>query len=263
MLFSSPTVTVYLCFLTAVFGLAMGSFLNCMAVRIVHKEPLTGRSYCPDCRHPLAAVDLVPVFSWLFLKGKCRYCKKTVSAWYPASELLTAAVFLSALFKYDVSLKTLEMLVLASILLCISFADLEAYLIPDGLIIAGIACRVLFILLSGDVWTNALTSLIGGISVSLPVLLIVLVMEKILKKEAMGGGDIKLLFMIGIYFDWKLNLTALFFACFIGIALALCLKKRAAQNGRQIPFGPALAAGAWLSMLFAQPLISWYLGLFI
>jgi leader peptidase (prepilin peptidase)/N-methyltransferase len=260
MLYSSPIITVYAIALTCLIGLAAGSFLNCAAMRAVSGESIArGRSHCPQCNHTLGVLDLVPLFSWLFLWGRCRYCGAKISWRYPLSELLTALVFVSALLKWDISLKALEMALLGSVLLWISFTDAEAQIIPNRLIVAGIAIRVVFILISGDIPHVALQSAIGGLSVSLPVLLIALLLEKLLKREAVGGGDIKLLFMTGLYFDWKLNVLALLLACFAGIAFALISR---VKSGKPFPFGPAIACGTWLSMLFGNAVISAYLGLF-
>lgn len=260
MLYSSPIITIYAIALTCLIGLAAGSFLNCAAMRAVSGESIArGRSHCPQCNHTLGALDLVPLFSWLFLRGRCRYCGTKISWRYPLSELLTALVFVSALLKWDISLKALEMALLGSVLLWISFTDAEAQIIPNRLIVAGIAIRVAFILVSGDIPHVALQSVVGGLSVSLPVLLIALLLEKLLKKEAVGGGDIKLLFMAGLYFDWKLNVLALLLACFVGIAFALISR---VKSGKPFPFGPAIACGTWLSMLFGSAIISAYLGLF-
>jgi leader peptidase (prepilin peptidase)/N-methyltransferase len=146
MLYETPFLTVYIISLTAITGLVAGSFINCAAMRAVRREPIAhGRSHCPACGHTLAARDLVPLFSWLFLKGKCRYCGAPVSRRYPASELLTAAVFVSALLKWDVSLRAAEMLVLGAILLYLSLVDAEASLIPNRAIGAGIAARAVFV----------------------------------------------------------------------------------------------------------------------
>lgn len=260
MLYSSPIITVYAIALTCLIGLAAGSFLNCAAMRAISGESIAlGRSHCPQCNHTLGALDLVPLFSWLFLRGRCRYCGAKISWRYPLSELLTALVFVSALLKWDISLKALEMALLGSVLLWISFTDAEAQIIPNRLIVAGIAIRVVFILVSGDIPRVALQSAVSGLSVSLPVLLIALLLEKLLKKEAVGGGDIKLLFMTGLYFDWKLNVLALLLACFVGIAFALISR---VKSGKPFPFGPAIACGTWLSMLFGSAVISAYLGLF-
>lgn len=261
-LHASPFITAYACFLAVLIGIAAGSFLNCAAIRLVTGEKVSrGRSHCMSCGHVLAASDLVPLFSWLFLKGKCRYCGAKISARYPVSELISAVVFVALLFRFDISLRLLEFLALSSVLLCISFADLEGYVIPDVLIIIGLVIRLIFLALSAQPGAEALESLVGALSISLPLLLIVLAAEKVMKKEAMGGGDIKLFFMAGSFFNWKENLLAAIFACLIGIVFgAAAMKKRG--ESKPFPFGPAIAAGYFLCILCGREIVNAYLALF-
>jgi len=241
-------------------GLIMGSFLNCLAIRLLNGEPLVrGRSHCMSCKNVLGARDLVPLFSWLVQKGRCRYCGAKISVRYPISEAATALVFASLMIKYGLSWRLLELLLLSSVLLCISFCDLQEYIIPDKLIICGIICRMVFILGSGDVWQQMLQSLLGGLTAALPLLLIALAAEKIMKREAMGGGDIKLMFMIGLFFPWQIDMLVLLLGCLIGTVFGLFWSK---GFGKEFPFGPSLAAGAWIAMLFGENLLNSYLGLF-
>ena len=267
MLYSSAFTTVYCCVLAAVLGGCFGSFLNCMAWRIVHGESvLKGRSHCDKCGHILGAGDLVPIFSFLAHRGKCRYCGAQLSKRHVWGELISALVFVSLLLRYDISLQLLELLLLAILLLACSFADLEGYIIPDRFILAAVAVRLVFIFISGDILKEFVYSIIGGFSVAIALLIIVLIMEKLLKREAMGGGDIKLIFVTGIFLGWKLNILCLIFACIIGIATGIIAmagqKEEADENSRMIPWGPSIAAGAWLTMLFGQAIINWYISLF-
>ena len=260
MLYESPVLTAYFITITAMIGLVAGSFLNCAALRAISGQSVAkGRSRCPACGHTLGVLDLIPLFSWLFLLGKCRYCKSAISPRYPLTEFLTALVFVSALLRYDISVKTAELLLLGSILLYISFVDAKSHIIPDRMILAGIIVRAVFLLFSGDILGQALQSIIGGLSVPLPILLLTLGMEKLLKKEMTGGGDIKLLFMTGLYLDWKLSLLALLLACVFGIVFAVISRVR---FGTPFPFGPAIALGTWITLLFGQMILSAYLGLF-
>ena len=258
-------MTVYFAVIAFVFGAVMGSFLNCAAIRIVRGESFVrGRSHCMSCGHELAAKDLIPIFSYLFLHGKCRYCGKKMSARYPISELVAGVVFLSVFLKYGVSLRMVELLFLCAMLLCISFCDLEDYTIPDSLIVITIALRIVFLAIRffldrEECISLLLPSLIGAFSISLPLLIIVLIAEKVLKKEAMGGGDIKLLFALGCYFTWDVNLFGIVAACFVGIVFVMIAKKR---KGEAFPFGPSIAAGTWISMLCGRELIDAYLKLF-
>lgn len=261
--FPSTFTAVYAALVAAMLGLAMGSFLNCAAWRMTHGDSVArGRSYCAACGHTLSPTDLVPVISWLALRGRCRYCGEKISFVHPLGELICGACYAAVTLRFALSWETVEYLILVSLLFCISCADLYDYIIPNRLIAAGIVCRTVFVLLGGDVPMTALRALVGGVSISLPVLLLVLAAEKIMKKEAMGGGDIKLLFMTGLYFDWKINLVALLYACLLGIAAGLLWQRAHPRADRHIPFGPAIALGCVAAMLTGESLIHWYLGLF-
>ena len=200
MLYTSPFLTVYCCVLAALLGLCMGSFLNCFAYRIVHGESVTkGRSHCDVCGHVLAPRDLVPVVSYLVTKGKCRYCGAKLSVRHLVAEITTGAVYVLILLKYDISLQALQWALYASLLLLCAFADLEGYIIPDGALIVGLLVRAAYLLFTRapvSAWGDAL---LGGFAVGGGLLLVVLAYEKIKKVEAMGGGDLKLLFVTGLY----------------------------------------------------------------
>ena len=155
----------------------------------------------------------------------------------------------------------LEAWLLASLLLACSFADLEGYIIPDRFIAAGI---VLFI---GSLFSapfplhRALDGALGGFAVVGVLLLLVHAMEKRLGREAMGGGDLKLLFVTGLFFGWKGNLFCLILACLIGIVWALLAARKSGESGRPIPWGPSIALGAWVTALVGERVINWYLSL--
>ena len=230
MLRLSPFITVYCCAVAALLGACTGSFLACLAWRTVHGESvLRGRSHCDVCGHVLGVRDLVPVFSYLLSGGKCRYCGAKLSARHVWGELISAAVFVSLLLQYDISLQTLEGWLLACVLLACAFADLEGYIIPDRFVAVG---AVLFVA--------------------------TLFWEPEPLRRALDGGDIKLLFLTGLFFGWKGNLLCLVLACVVGIVWGLAGKRR----GEAIPWGPSIAVGAWITALAGQPFINWYLGLF-
>lgn len=290
----SAALTIYFYVLAALLGLVMGSFLNCFAYRYAHGESVAkGRSKCALCGHTLSAKDLFPVFSYIFLRGKCRYCGKKLPASYVIAELICAAAYISVLALYGITFTALKLLVFVSLLFTAAFTDLYSGLIPNRIIIIGIINAVVFSFIPfgapfSAALHNLLHTLLNGLSVSLPLLLLTLIFEKITKKDAMGGGDIKLIFMIGLYFDWKLNLLILIIACILGLAFALLFlrgknedeaeeqaeggaaeeaheeecQKNAPAAGHPFAFAPALCAAAWFAMLFGQPLVSWYLSLF-
>ena len=260
MLYMTPFITAYCIFLAALTGSCMGSFLNCMAWRIVHGESVTkGRSHCDECGHVLGPADLVPVFSYLIHKGKCRYCGASLSKRHLIAEVLSAIVFVSILLKFNISLQALKYMIFACVLLAASFADLEGCIIPDRFIASGIVIYAAFLPFAGNPKAECINGLIGGFAVAAAVLLIVLTFEKIKKVEAMGGGDIKLLFLTGLFLGWKLNLLCLLFACFIGIIFGLAFS--AGKEEKTFPWGPSIALAAWLCLLVGNELVTWYLGL--
>lgn len=239
MLYTAPAITIYSCFIAALLGACMGSFLNCAAWRIVHGESvLRGRSHCDVCGHVLAPRDLVPVFSYVFSHGRCRYCGAKLSPRHAVGEAVAALVFVSLLLRYDISLRTLEAWAVACLLLACAFADLEGYIIPDRFIAVGVVLFIVTLFFVPDPGKRALDGLIGGVAV--------------------GGGDIKLLFLTGLFLGWQKNLLCLLLACVVGILWGLVRAKRGQQG---LPWGPGIALAAWCAALFGQNLIDWYLSL--
>ena len=259
MLRLSAFITVYCCTVAALLGACTGSFLGCLAWRTVHGESvLRGRSHCDVCGHVLGVRDLVPVFSYLFSGGKCRYCGAKLSARHVWGELISGAVFVTLLLRYDISLQTLEGWLLACVLLACAFADLEGYIIPDRFIAAGIVLFAVTLLIEPEPFRRLADGLLGGVGVGGGLLLLSLYMDKRMKRETLGGGDIKLLFLTGLFFGWKGNLLCLTLACVAGIVWGLAGKRR----GEAIPWGPSIAVGAWITALAGQMFIDWYLGFF-
>lgn len=260
-------LSLYILFIAFVLGLVMGSFLNCFAFRYGKGESvLKGRSHCASCGHVLGVMDLIPIFSWIGLRGKCRYCRVKISPVYLLAELGCAVLYLSVVLKFELSPETLFYLVFVSVLFAVSCTDFYVQLIPDRLIVIGIINALVLTVVSSVMNLNnialALTyTSINGLAVSGPLLLLVLLFDRVLKKESMGGGDIKLMFMTGLYFDWKLNLLLLIIACIFGIIMGSFLKKKG--TGEAFAFGPAICLAAWVVMLTGTPLLNWYLGLFM
>ena len=264
MLYLSPGFTVYFCVLAFLFGACMGSFLNCMAWRIVHGESvLRGRSHCDVCGHVLTARDLVPIVSFLAHRGRCRWCGAKLSVRHVWAEAATGAVFVLILLKFDISLQALGALALACILLAGAFADLEGYIIPDRFILAGIGLRVVWFFFED--WRVTLPdALLGGFVVGGGLLAFVLLYEKLRKIEAMGGGDLKLLFVTGLWLGWAKNLLCLLLACVLGVGFGLATRKRRAQqeNTNLFPWGPAICSAGILTMLAGDAVIAAYVSLF-
>lgn len=265
MLRLSLPITVYCCAMAVLLGACMGSFLNCLTWRMLHGESvLRGRSHCDACGHVLGARDLVPVLSYVCSGGKCRYCGAKLSARHVWGELAGGAMFVSALLKYDISLQVLEAWLLACVLLACAFADLEGYIIPDRFVAAGAILRIPFFFLLPDPKGQALDALLGSLAVGGGLLAVVLLYEKLRKTDAMGGGDIKLLCLTGLYLGWMKNLLCLLLACVLGIVFALVTLKRRGTEGdaRLIPWGPSISAAAILMLLWGDAITAAYLSLF-
>ncbi len=261
MLYVSPFITCYFVFLALLIGACMGSFLNCMAWRIVHNEPVSkGRSHCDVCNHPLGIADLIPVISYTSHRGRCRYCGAKLPKVHLIAEIISAVMFAAVLLKFDISLQALEYVIFACLLMVCSFADLEGRIIPDRFIVAGIVVRTAFFVILNDPIKAAADDLAGGFGIAGLLLIIVLAFEKLRGIEAMGGGDIKLIFMTGIFLGWKINLLCLFIACTTGIVTGLVFKTD--DEDRTFPWGPSIALAAAICMLFGNEAVEFYLGLF-
>lgn len=279
MLYASPLITVYALVVAALLGLVMGSFINCWAWRYIQGESvMRGRSHCTSCGHDLGVRDLVPVFSWLASHGRCRYCGEKVSARYPATEIICAVVFVAIVAVYGISLETVELLAFASILLFLSLTDLDDYLVPNGCIIAALAVRVVYMAIACMLGKMSLADVgyyvASAFAIGIALLIIVLVADKVFGRDSMGGGDLKLYFVAGLYFGWQQSLFLVILSCIIGILVAVLAPRRNdptpegvpesdpdSKLRRVIPFGPSIAAACIITMLVGKPLITWYLSL--
>ena len=223
---TSPLIVAYTLFIAALLGLTMGSFINCWAWRYMNGESvLKGRSHCTSCGHDLSLRDLIPVFSWLASGGKCRYCGERVSARYPATELVCAIAFVGIVAVYGLTLQTVELLAFAGILLFLSLTDLDDYLIPNGCIISAIVIRVVYLAITfaqGETTTDQLIYYAAsGFGVGIALVVVVLIADFVFGRDSMGGGDLKLYFVAGLYFGWQQCLLVVILSCIFGIAVAL------------------------------------------
>ena len=238
------------------FGLIVGSFLNCIIYRLeVGKSFLGGHSFCPYCKHELVWHDLIPVFSFLMLKGKCRYCQKPISIQYPLIELTTAILFV-LVFNSQNLLNTGYLLLTTSFLIIIFVYDLKHYIIPDKVIFPAILTSFLFLFTTNSLLLNTVLSAFGA---SFFFLLIYLISQG----QWMGFGDVKLSFLMGLHLGFPNILVALFSAFFTGAIIGLIL---IAQNKKtlksMVPFGPFLVFGTFLAMFYGELIINWYCNLF-
>ncbi|MGB8453808.1 MAG: prepilin peptidase [Anaerocolumna sp.] len=241
--------------IVCVLGLLIGSFMNVCIYRIPKGESIAfPPSHCSSCSHSLSPVDLIPVFSYLFLKGKCRYCKEKISVRYPLVETLAAILFVLVYHQYGLSFKGLAYVVLVCALIAASFIDLDHMIIPNSVnLFIGIT-GVFFMLMGWTVtWIQGLLGFcIGGGA----LLFLGLLAIWLLKKEGMGGGDIKLAAVCGLYLGMDKIILSLFLATYIaGFILIFLLVLKKLKKGQYVPFGPFLAAGIIINILFYDEII--------
>lgn len=252
----TPFLRVYLIVITFILGLVMGSFCNAWAWRVVHGEKIQrGRSHCPRCGHTLAAKDLVPLFSWLFLKGRCRYCGEPISRRYPLAELISGLYYVSVVLTYGLSLDALRLVLAGSVVLIMSLVDIDIMELPDGFMIAAAALSL--IRLTGE--NGTLRNMVLGLIPAFCLLIISLIMDRVLKKDSMGGGDIKLLAVFGLHLGPVPCVLLLIAACVIGLVCAKFLGK---EKDAPFPFGPSLALAFWFTATLGTDIVTVYLALF-
>ncbi|NVN89886.1 MAG: prepilin peptidase [Desulfuromonadales bacterium] len=244
-----------------IFGAVVGSFLNVCICRLPANESVVSPpSHCPHCQYPIRWFDNIPIVSYLLLGGKCRGCQAKISLQYPLVELLNGLVCLALFISFGPTLDFCVFFLFCSALVVITFIDLEHQIIPDEISLPGIVIGFLCsFVLNGLGWLNSLLGiLLGGGS----LLLVAYCYQRLTGKEGMGGGDIKLLAMMGAFLGWK-SIPFIIFASslvgsVVGVTLMLIQKK---DSKLAIPFGPYLAFGALLYIFFGPRLIDWYLKL--
>lgn len=284
MLHLTPFLTVYSTILAFLLGTVMASFLACMGWRMCKGESvLRGHSHCDTCGHALSARDLIPILSFLLCKGRCRYCGAKISKVNLVGELGMGCLFAVTALISGNPYFVLFYCFFYCILYLVTVTDLIDQIIPDSALVVAIVVKVIVFVLNYKydlfnyiiyiekpaLWSELLWLLVDGLAVSLPLLILVLIMEKILKKDAMGGGDIKLLFVTGLYLGWARNILVVFFACIIGIVVASIQQKKAIKEEPSeeeqpfyFPFGPSIAISAVLVLFFGNKILNWYLSLF-
>ncbi|WP_010678296.1 prepilin peptidase [Bacillus timonensis] len=240
-----------------IIGLLLGSFFNVVGLRIPNNESIVKpRSHCTSCNRTLTAIDLVPVFSYIFLKGKCRTCGTKISAIYPLIELLTGLLFAFSFYKVGFNQELIVALAFVSLLMIITVSDIHYMLIPDKvllffLVILGIArvCSPV------TPWWDSIIGAIVGFGL--------LALIAIVSKGGMGGGDIKLFFLIGLVLGTKETLLAFFLSTLIGAVIGgfgMLIGK--IKRNKPIPFGPFIVIGSLMTYYYGDTIIEWYLTLF-
>jgi leader peptidase (prepilin peptidase)/N-methyltransferase len=246
-----------LIYIIIVIGLIIGSFLNVGIYRIPKGKSISyPPSHCPKCEERLRSIDLIPVFSYIFNKGKCRYCGENISPRYPIVELMNGFIYMFLYLQFGLTMLFFKYAILSSLLIVISFIDLRYQLIPDRLNVSCLVVGIISTLVYGNktlILNNILGLFIGG-----GLFLIIAVVTR----GAMGGGDIKLMGALGFCFGWTYILLISFVSFIIGAIISIFLLAFKIKGRKDyIPFGPFISISALLAMLYGEELIQIYLRL--
>jgi leader peptidase (prepilin peptidase) / N-methyltransferase len=249
------------------FGALIGSFLNVCIYRIPRGQSIIWpSSRCPSCNNQISAFDNIPVLSYILLRARCRSCRNRIPLRYPVVEALNAFIYVLVFWRFGPEWSSLVYCLLCSALVVITFIDLDFQIIPDRITLPGIPLGLIagsFLL--PDPFLRAsdlgyMASFIGAAAGFSFYYLVAFLSIKILKKEGMGGGDIKLMAMLGGFLGWKAVVLTTFLGSLFGAVVGVGLMVfRGKEKGSLIPFGPFLALGAVISLFFGQEILIWYI----
>ena len=245
----------------ALLGLVIGSFLNVCIHRLPQRKSIVSpASSCPRCGYVLRWYDNIPVLSYLALRGRCRGCKAPISLRYPIVELVTMGVFVAHYLVFGLDIMLVPRLLFACALIVLFAIDLEHHLLLDVITLPGIVVGLAFsLMLPPGIVSAAIGVLVGG-----GILwLIGEAYYRYAGEEGMGGGDVKMLAMIGAFLGWKLAVLTLVFSSLAGsiVGLAVIASRRGGMK-YALPYGTFLAIGALVASLFGDPIVTWYTGLY-
>ena len=244
-------------------GAAIGSFMNVCVHRLPHGESVVRpRSHCPSCGADIPARDNIPILSWLLLRGRCRGCGERISLRYPLVELVSIGIWVGMALAYGPTLHALSGAVFFTLLLAIAITDARHYVIPDELSIGGLASGLALAVVNQlTTGMPMIGSSVVGAALGFFLLLGVgLVGDWVFKKPAMGGGDMKMMAMIGAYLGPIGAILTIFLGALAG---SLIFGPISLKTGKMVPFGVFLALGAAATFLLGDALIDWYWGTFL
>ncbi len=238
---------IYYLVVTFIFGTVLGSFYNVVGYRLPKGESLiTPSSHCPNCNHKLRPIELIPILSYIFQKGKCKNCKQKISLFYPIFELATGLLFATSYVIFGFNIDFVISITFISILLIIIISDYQTMIIPDEVLIVGGILLIIELIIKNKfgIWMNLVDAIIAFII----MFLIKKIGDFMFKKESMGGGDIKLMALFGLVLGWQIAVLSIFLASFIGLPISLYLLYK--NKSDIIPFGPFLSVSAIILWLF-------------
>lgn len=269
-------------------GACVGSFLNVVIHRVPNEQSIVyPNSACPNCKSAIKPYDNLPILSWLILRGKCRNCRNPISPRYPAVEFLTAMLFVLVYWRIGFDWFLPVGLIFTATMVALIFIDAENMILPDvinyPLLVFALSVRILFpIFISAEyfadikiypltylqgypVWlTSLLGAILGGLVGGGSLWLVGEIWKRLRGVDAMGLGDVKMMFAVGALLGWRLTLLSIFLGAFSGAVIGIFLISRQKDKDMQteIPFGIFLGIGSIIALLFGEPLVKWYLQMF-
>lgn len=251
-------MTILISIFFFLYGLVFGSFFNVVGLRVPKNESIIRPpSHCPSCNRQLTTLDLIPVFSWIFLRGKCRGCESKISWIYPSTELITGILFASAYIKLGFSYELIVAILFISLLIIVTVSDFAYMLIPDKILLFfGILLLITRMISPLTSWWDSALGALGGFGL--------LYLIAVLSKGGMGGGDIKLFFIIGLVLGVLPTLLILFMSAFIGVIVGFIQLKINSQDKKTpIPFGPSISLASIIVYFYGANILEWYINLLL
>lgn len=235
------------CIFFLLLGMILGSFYNVVGWRLPKGESIIyPPSHCPNCNHQLKILDLIPVFSFILQRGKCRYCKNKIAWYYPVFEFLCGVIFMLCYLVFGITPELLKALTFVSMLIIIMVSDFNYMIIPDEVLLF-FGCLLALEIGIIDGYKVLISSLINGLIAFVAMYLLKTLGDFMFKKESMGGGDIKLMFIFGLVLGAPLAIISIFIGSLVGLPISLILLSKNSEH--IVPFGPYLSIGAIIILL--------------
>lgn len=240
-------------------GAIVGSFLNVVILRLPQENSsiVFPASHCPSCKTPLCWYENIPIVSYVFLRGKCSHCKTEISLQYPVVELLMALLSCAVFHRFGLTFTASGYFLFCAALLAIIWVDIYHQIIPDRISLPGIALGFLFSFFNANVtWQSSLLGILAGGGILYAIALLYYILRK---QQGMGGGDIKLLAMIGAFLGWQSLLFVIFFSSLTGTIVGVAAMVKQKKGGAtRIPFGPFLSIAALVYLFFDQQIFYYF-----
>ncbi len=247
-------MTILYGFFVFICGSLLTSFYHVLVIRLNEKKSILGRSHCDYCNHDLSILDVFPIFGYLLNKGKCRHCKESIPIKHLIYEIIGGSLFTISFFIYDFSIDFWILTLLLSVLIIESISDIKDLIVIDKIWMIGIIPIIIIRIFQQNILTYLLSS-----AVLFLILLTISILGKVIfKKEALGGGDIKLYIFIGMFLTIPVGILSIFLTSLFGLVYGIIYIN---HKDKYIPLVPFISLAVFITYLYGEQLITWYLNL--